>query len=92
MNVAAVMELVTLIAFVVILAGGKQKRERGWRVLGFLLAIVAVLQCAGMAIVVSALESQAGLASAKIRSKRVNFLGISFRQRHGTFLRRLGTG
>jgi len=51
MNVAVVMELVTLIAFVVILAGGKQKRERGWGVLGSLLAFVGVLQCAGMAIV-----------------------------------------
>lgn len=53
MNVGAVMEFVTVIAFVVILMGGKQKREGGWRILSFLLVIVAVLQCAGMAIVVS---------------------------------------
>jgi len=51
MNVSAVMELVTLIAFIVVLLGGKQKRETGWRILSFLLIVVAVMQCAGMAIV-----------------------------------------
>jgi len=51
MNVSAVMELVTVIAFVVILLGGKQKRESGWRILSFLLIVVAVMQCAGMSIV-----------------------------------------
>lgn len=52
MSFAAVMELVTLVAYVVVLAGGKQKRENGWKVLAFLLAVVGALQCASMAIVV----------------------------------------
>lgn len=52
MSFAAVIELATLVAYVVVLAGGKQKREIGWRVLSFLLIIVGALQCASMAIVV----------------------------------------
>jgi len=45
------MELATIVAFIVVLAGGKQKREGGWPVLTFLLVLVGLLQCAGMAIV-----------------------------------------
>lgn len=52
MSVAALFELVTLITFFMLITGGKQKRERGWRLLSFLLVIVGVLQCASMAIVV----------------------------------------
>lgn len=53
MSVGAIMELSTIVAFVVILAGGKQKREGGWHILTFLLILVGLLQCAGMSIVVS---------------------------------------
>lgn len=88
MNVSAVMELVTVIAFVVILAGGKQKRESGWRVLSFLLVVVAVLQCASMAIVVSDLWIQLhSLNSFAASASLVNmpvvlmiFIGIPLRQ------------
>ena len=52
MSFAAVLELATLVAFVVVLVGGKQKREGGWKVLAFLLGVVGLLQCACMAIVV----------------------------------------
>ena len=52
MSFAAVLELVTIVAYVVVLAGGKQKRENGWKVLSFLLVVVGLLQCASMAIVV----------------------------------------
>lgn len=52
MSFAAVLELVTIVAYVVVLAGGRQKRENGWRVLSFLLVVVGLLQCASMAIVV----------------------------------------
>jgi hypothetical protein len=52
MSFAAVLELVTIVAYVVVLAGGKQKRESGWKVLSFLLVAVGLLQCASMAIVV----------------------------------------
>jgi len=52
MNFAAVLELVTIVAYVVILAGGKQKRLSGWKLLGALLVATGVVQCAAMAIVV----------------------------------------
>lgn len=52
MSFAVVMEGMTLIAYVVIIAGGKQKRESGWKILCGLHLLVAALQCAGMAIIV----------------------------------------
>jgi len=51
MSFAAILELATTLAFITILAGGKQKRERGWKLLCFLLMLVASVQCASMAIV-----------------------------------------
>ncbi|CAG8951015.1 hypothetical protein HYFRA_00006412 [Hymenoscyphus fraxineus] len=51
MSFAAVLELVTLVAYLVVINGGKQKREAGWKVLSFLLVLVGVVQCASMAIV-----------------------------------------
>ena len=53
MSFAAVLELVTLVSYLVVILGGKQKRETGWKVLTFLLMLVAIIQCAAMAIVVS---------------------------------------
>lgn len=53
MNFAAVFELVTIVAFIVVLAGGKQKRERGWKLLAAMLLITGAVQCAAMALVVS---------------------------------------
>ena len=52
MSLAVVLEGMTLIAFAVMLAGGKQKRESGWRIVCALLCIVGVVQCAAMAIMV----------------------------------------
>ena len=53
MSFAIVLEGMTFIAYIVILAGGKQKRESGWKILSGLHFIVAALQLAGMAIIVS---------------------------------------
>lgn len=53
MSFAVVIEGMTLVAFIVILGGGKQKREQGWKVIGGLLVLSASIQCAGMAIIVS---------------------------------------
>jgi hypothetical protein len=53
MSFAVVAELATLVGFLVILAGGRVKREGGWKVLGGLLAAVAAAQFVGMAVVVS---------------------------------------
>jgi len=36
----------------VVILGGKQKREGGWKVLASMLVLVGVVQCASMAIVV----------------------------------------
>jgi hypothetical protein len=52
MSFAAVLELATIVAYIVVLGGGKQKRETGWKVLSFMLVLVGVVQCASMAIVV----------------------------------------
>ncbi|KAH6636803.1 hypothetical protein F5144DRAFT_195657 [Chaetomium tenue] len=51
MSFAVVAELATLVGFLVILAGGRIKREGGWKVLGGLLAAVAAAQFLGMAVV-----------------------------------------
>lgn len=47
-----VVELCTLVSFVVIIAGGVQRRVAGWQVAVGVLMFSAVVQCAGMAIVV----------------------------------------
>lgn len=51
MSFAAVLELVTLVAYVVVIVGGKQKRENGWKVLAFLCGLVGLFLCASVAIV-----------------------------------------
>lgn len=53
MSFAVVLEGMTLIAYLVIMLGGKQKREQGWKVLSGCLVLVGAVQCAGMAIIVS---------------------------------------
>lgn len=52
MSFAAVVELVTVVAYVVVLFGGKQKRETGWKILAFMLVLVGLVQAASMSIVV----------------------------------------
>jgi len=51
MNIAAVLELATLIAYLVIIIGGRQKREYGWKVLVALLALIGIIQCFAMSTV-----------------------------------------
>ncbi len=53
MNFAAIAELAALVGFVIIMAGGKVKRQGGWKVLGGLLGTVAAAEFVGMAVVVS---------------------------------------
>ncbi|KAI9694777.1 MAG: hypothetical protein M1822_000393 [Bathelium mastoideum] len=53
MSFAVVVELSCVIAFGVILLGGRQKREVGWKVLGWLLGVAAVSQAICMSVVVS---------------------------------------
>ncbi|KAF2130239.1 hypothetical protein P153DRAFT_365867 [Dothidotthia symphoricarpi CBS 119687] len=46
-----VVELCTLVSFVVIMAGGVQRRVQGWGIVASVLLFSAFVQCAGMAIV-----------------------------------------
>ena len=52
MSFAAVLELVTIVTYCVVILGGKQKRETGWKIVTFMLMLVGIIQCAAMAIVV----------------------------------------
>lgn len=54
------LELVTIVTFLVVVLGGKQKRETGWKVLTFMLMLVGIVQCAAMAIVVCGLRILGG--------------------------------
>lgn len=51
MSFAIVIEGMNLIVYIIILAGGKQKRVEGWKFLAALHMIVAALQVAAMAII-----------------------------------------
>lgn len=59
MSMAVVLQLASLVAYIIVIAGGKQSRDKGWRMLVGLLGIVVALQAATMAIVVSHCSSQA---------------------------------
>lgn len=52
MNFAALLECVALVAFLVIMGGGRQKREQGWKVLVGLLVLIGLAQCFAMSTVV----------------------------------------
>ena len=56
MSFSVVIEFAALVAYVTIISGGKQRRDKGWKVLCTLLAVAAVVQCAGMTIIVSSLD------------------------------------
>ncbi|KAK5133742.1 hypothetical protein LTR08_007392 [Meristemomyces frigidus] len=51
MEFSAIMELACVVAYIVILVGGRQAREEGWKVLSILLGLVAVGQMIAMALV-----------------------------------------
>lgn len=53
MSFAVVIEGMTVVAFAILLGGGKQKRESGWSVLAILVTVAAAVQAAGMALIVS---------------------------------------
>ena len=52
MSFAVVLEGMSIVAYLIILGGGKRLRENGWRVLSLLIILSAVVQAAGMSIVV----------------------------------------
>jgi hypothetical protein len=53
MSLGIILELAALVGIVVILAGGKARRESGWRILAGLLAVVCLVLFSGMGLVVS---------------------------------------
>lgn len=53
MNFSVVLELATLVAFGVVLLGGRSNREGGWKMCVGLLGVVVVCEVAAMGIVVS---------------------------------------
>jgi formate hydrogenlyase subunit 3/multisubunit Na+/H+ antiporter MnhD subunit len=59
MNLAAILEFVTIVTYIVVLASGKQKRQTGWKLLSIILLVTGMVQCAAMAIVVSLTLSDA---------------------------------
>ena len=52
MNIGVVFELACVIAYITILAGGRNTREKGWKILAALLSIVAASELIAMALVV----------------------------------------
>ena len=61
MSFAVVIEAMTVTAFVVLLSGGKQRRESGWSVLAILVCVAAAVQAAAMALIVRLHSRFAGI-------------------------------
>jgi hypothetical protein len=51
MSFAVLLELATLVAYIIVILGGQQLRQYGWKVICSLLTLIVLVQCAGMAIV-----------------------------------------
>lgn len=60
MNFVTIVELATIAGFIIIGSGGKVKRQDGWKVLGSMLVVIAVVQFASIAIVVGVLRRVPG--------------------------------
>ena len=75
MSFGIVMEGMTVIAYIVIMAGGKQKRESGWKVLAALHVIVGVLLGAALSIIVSHTVFEDGRCLESIRFMWLVFKG-----------------
>ena len=58
MSFSIVLEGMTIAAFVVLLTGGKQKREAGWSFLCILAVVSAIVQAGSMSLVVSSWRSR----------------------------------
>lgn len=53
MSLAIVLQGISVVSYLVILSGGKRLRENGWFALSLMIGLSAVVQAAGMSIVVS---------------------------------------
>ena len=61
MSFAVVIEGMTVATFLILLSGGKQRRESGWKLLAILVGLAALVQLAAMALIVG------GQPSSKVR-------------------------
>jgi hypothetical protein len=53
MSFSVIIELATMVAFIVIILSGKKTRDYGWKIVCSLLAVSVLTQCVSMSIVVS---------------------------------------
>lgn len=51
MSFAVIIQLAALIGYGVVIVGGKQKRDKGWKMVSGLMIVAGVVQCAAMSIV-----------------------------------------
>ncbi|KAG8624934.1 hypothetical protein KVT40_006685 [Elsinoe batatas] len=51
MNFSVVLELACAVGFAVVMLGGRGKREQGWKMVGGLMGVVAVMEAVGMGVV-----------------------------------------
>ncbi|KAJ5624017.1 hypothetical protein N7510_000326 [Penicillium lagena] len=51
MSFAVVLQGMSVVAYLIILSGGKRVRENGWRILSLMVILSAVVQAAGMSVV-----------------------------------------
>ena len=57
MTFAVVIEGMTIVAFAILIGGGKQMREQGWGVMAILAGLAALIQVAAMTLVVGSSNS-----------------------------------
>ena len=50
MSLSIILEFATAVAFIIVILGGKQRREQGWKVLAACLTLVVAVQVAAMAL------------------------------------------
>jgi formate hydrogenlyase subunit 3/multisubunit Na+/H+ antiporter MnhD subunit len=58
MSFAVIIECATLVAYLTVIWGGKQSREKGWKVVCTLLGCCVFVQCVSMALVVGSRHGQ----------------------------------
>jgi hypothetical protein len=59
MSFAIVLEGMSVVAYLIILSGGKRLRESGWKILSLLIVLSAVVQAASMSIVAYLFDNEA---------------------------------
>jgi hypothetical protein len=74
MTFAVVIEGMTIVAFAILISGGKQRREQGWGVMALFVALAAFIQVVAMALIV-------GPPNPTLHSKCANELAIGLRLR-----------